>query len=354
MKIATIVGARPQFIKAAALTRNLREFADEIVVHTGQHYDYELSRVFFETLDLPEPDYNLGVGSGTHAVQTARMLSGIEEVLVKERPRLVVVHGDTNSTLSGSLAAAKIRIPIAHIEAGLRCFNRTLPEEVNRVLTDHLSELLFCPTRSAVDNLESEGISAGVHLVGDVMRDMLEKYISAAKDREVVAEMGLEEGGFYLMTLHRPQNTEDKKALGAIMEAASNLDLDVVFPAHPRTTTAIERFGLENRIGENVKITDPMSYTDFLAFLLRSRKVLTDSGGIQKEAYLLERPCVTLREETEWPETVEDGWNVLVGADKDRIVEAVASDAAPGERRESFGDGRAAEGVADIIQSSLN
>lgn len=354
MKIATIVGARPQFIKAAALTSELREFAEEVVIHTGQHYDYELSKVFFETLDLPEPDYNLGVGSGTHAVQTAKMLRGIEGVLVKERPELVLVHGDTNSTLSGSLAAAKIGISVAHVEAGLRCYNRSLPEEVNRVLTDHLSGLLFCPTRTAVDNLEREGIMTGVHLVGDVMKDMLERFLSAARDREVLPEMELGDGGFHLMTLHRPQNTDDERNLRSILDAVSDLDMDVVFPAHPRTTTAIERFGLEERVEDNVRITDPLSYTDFLALLVKCSKVLTDSGGIQKEAYLLEKPCVTLREETEWPETVEDGWNILVGADRDKIISAVTSEATPGARGESFGDGKAGHKVAEIVRSSLS
>jgi UDP-N-acetylglucosamine 2-epimerase len=354
MRIATVVGARPQFIKAAALTHKFREFAQEVVIHTGQHYDYELSKVFFETLDLPEPDYNLGVGSGTHAEQTAKMLSGIEDILVKERPELVVVHGDTNSTLSGSLAAVKIGIAVAHVEAGLRSFNRALPEEVNRVLTDHLSGLLFCPTRKAVDNLDREGISKGVHLVGDVMKDMVERFISTAKDRGIVAEMGLEEGEFYLMTVHRPQNTEDETALRSIVEAASDLDLEVVFPAHPRTTSAIERFGLNSRIGDNIRVTSPLGYLDFLAIMMRSKKVLTDSGGVQKEAYLLERPCITLREETEWPETVEDGWNVLVGADRDRIIEAVTMDITRGERRESYGDGKAGDRIAEIVRSSLD
>jgi UDP-N-acetylglucosamine 2-epimerase (non-hydrolysing) len=320
MKIATIVGARPQFIKAAALTDKLREFADEIVIHTGQHYDYELSRVFFETLNLPEPNHNLGVGSGSHAVQTARMLKRIEDVLLKERPDLVMVHGDTNSTLSGSLAAAKIGIRIAHVEAGLRCYNRSMPEEINRVLTDHLSELLFCPTETSVKNLEKEGIAEGVHLVGDVMRDVLERFLSAAEDRDILPKMKLTDGGFYLMTLHRPQNTDNESNLCEILDAVSSLDLDVVFPIHPRTLNAIERLNLHDQIQDNVRLTDPLSYPDFLALLLRCKRILTDSGGIQKEAYLLGKPCITLREETEWPETVEDGWNVLVGSDRTKII----------------------------------
>lgn len=354
MKIATIVGARPQFIKAAALTDKLKGFAEEIVIHTGQHYDYELSKVFFETLRLPEPNYNLGVGSGSHAVQTAKMLRGIESVLLKERPELVIVYGDTNSTLSGSLAAAKIGIKIAHVEAGLRCHNRELPEEVNRVLTDHLSQLLFCPTQTAVDNLRKEGISEGVHLVGDVMKDMLERFLSAARGRRVLPSLRLEDDEFHLMTLHRPQNTEDEDNLCAIIDAVSDLDLDVVFPAHPRTTKAIERFGLEKHVGDNVRITDPLSYPDFLALLEKCRKVLTDSGGVQKEAYLLEKPCITLREETEWPETVEDGWNILVGADRQKIVRAIVSDVSPRERRESFGDGKAGDRVARVVRNSFN
>lgn len=354
MKLVTIVGARPQFIKAAALTDKLREFADEVVIHTGQHYDYELSKVFFETLNLPEPDYNLGVGSGSHAVQTATMLKRIEDVLLKEEPGLVMVLGDTNSTLSGSLAAAKIGIKIAHVEAGLRCYNRSMPEEINRVLTDHLSELLFCPTETSVGNLGREGITKGVHLVGDVMRDVLERFLSVAEDRAILTELGLKEQSFYLMTLHRPQNTDNRDVLREILGAVSKLGLDVIFPIHPRTLTAIESFNLRSQIRENVRLIDPLSYPDFLALLLRSKKVLTDSGGIQKEAYLLDKPCVTLRDETEWPETVADGWNVLVGADRSRIINETNRNITPRKKRESFGDGKASDRVAKIIRDSLS
>ncbi|MFQ5910183.1 MAG: UDP-N-acetyl glucosamine 2-epimerase, partial [Thermoplasmata archaeon] len=249
---------------------------------------------------------------------------------------------------------AKLGLNIAHVEAGLRCYNRSIPEEINRVLTDHLSGLLFCPTETAVRNLKREGIVEGVHPVGDVMRDMLEKFRELAGKSEVLSDLDLEEGGFHLMTLHRPQNTENEGNLRSILDAVSSLNRDVVFPAHPRTTKAIERFGLERHVRSNVKVLEPLSYPEFIALLMKCERVLTDSGGIQKESYLLEKPCITLREETEWPETVEDGWNTLVGSDKDRIVSAVNSEEPPKERKESFGDGRASDKIAEIVRGSLS
>ncbi|HOI12619.1 MAG TPA: UDP-N-acetylglucosamine 2-epimerase (non-hydrolyzing) [Methanoculleus sp.] len=346
MKVLSIVGARPQFVKCAPVSRELRKVHEEVLVHTGQHYDYGLSEVFFRDLGIPTPDYHLEIGSGSHGVQTGRMLAAIEEVIAKEGPDVALVYGDTNSTLAGALAAAKMHVPVAHVEAGLRSFDRRMPEEVNRVLTDHCSDILFCPTATAVANLAAEGITKGVHLTGDVMVDALRENLALAKERST--DPGLLPKGYYLATVHRASNTDDPAALGAIMEAFSRLDGPVVFPAHPRTRKKLAEYGIVP--AANVRVVEPLPYFDMLAALAGARAVLTDSGGVQKEAYILEVPCVTLRENTEWVETIEDGWNVLVGADADRIV--TEADAAGGARRRHsarFGDGHAAERIAAII-----
>ena len=350
MKVLSIVGARPQFVKCAPVSRELRKVHKEILVHTGQHYDYLLSEVFFRDLGIPAPDYHLDIGSGSHGVQTGRMLAAIEEVIGKEKPEIVLVYGDTNSTLAGALAAAKMHVPVAHVEAGLRSFDRRMPEEVNRVLTDHCSDILFCPTVTAVRNLAAEGITAGVHLTGDVMVDALRENLALAKERSTaLTDLGLSPKAYFLATVHRAGNTDDPVALRAIMEAFSRLDIPVVFPVHPRTQKKFAEYGIEPTA--NVRLVEPLPYFDMLALLSGARAVLTDSGGVQKEAYILEVPCVTLRENTEWVETVEDGWNVLVGADADRIV--AEADAAGGARRQHaarFGDGHAAERIAAIIR----
>jgi len=347
MKVLSIVGARPQFVKCAPVSRELRKVHEEVLVHTGQHYDYGLSEVFFRDLGIPTPDYHLEIGSGSHGVQTGRMLAAIEDVLVKEEPGIVLVYGDTNSTLAGALAAAKMHVPVAHVEAGLRSFDRRMPEEVNRVLTDHCSDLLFCPTATAVRNLAAEGITAGVHLTGDVMVDALQQNLTLAKERST--DPGLSPKGYYLATVHRAGNTDDPAALRAIMEAFSRLDIPVVFPVHPRTRKKLAEYGIAP--AANVRLVEPLPYFEMLALLSGARAVLTDSGGVQKEAYILEVPCVTLRENTEWVETVEDGWNVLVGTDADRIV--LEADAAGSARRghsTRFGDGHAAVRIAAIIR----
>jgi UDP-N-acetylglucosamine 2-epimerase (non-hydrolysing) len=344
MKILSVVGARPQFVKCAPVSREVRKVHEEVLVHTGQHYDYGLSEVFFRDLDIPAPDYHLGIGSGSHGVQTGRMLAAIEDVLVKEEPGVVLVYGDTNSTLAGALAAAKMHVPVAHVEAGLRSFDRRMPEEVNRVLTDHCSDILFCPTATAVRNLAAEGITAGVHLTGDVMVDALRENLSLAKEQSTGPGLS----PYFLATIHRAGNTDDPAALRAILEAFSCLEVPVVFPVHPRTRKKLAEYGIAP--AANVRLVEPLPYFDMLALLAGARAVLTDSGGVQKEAYILEVPCVTLRENTEWVETVEDGWNVLVGADTDRIV--AEADAAGGARREHsarFGDGHAAARIAAII-----
>jgi len=273
--------------------------AEEILVHTGQHYDYLLSEVFFRDLGIPAPDYHLDIGSGSHGVQTGRMLAAVEEVIAKEEPDLVLVYGDTNSTLAGALAAAKVHVPVAHVEAGLRSFDRRMPEEVNRVLTDHCSDLLFCPTATAVANLAAEGVTAGVHLTGDVMVDALQQNLPLAKERSTaLIDLGLSPKGYFLATVHRASNTDDPAALRAIMDAFARLDAPVVFPVHPRTRKKFAEYGIAP--AANVSVVEPLPYFDMLALLSGARAVLTDSGGVQKEAYILEVPCVTLRENTEW------------------------------------------------------
>ena len=349
MKVLSVVGARPQFVKCAPVSREVRKVHEEVLVHTGQHYDYLLSAVFFRDLGIPAPDYHLEIGSGSHGVQTGRMLAAIEEVIAKEEPDMVLVYGDTNSTLAGALAAAKMHVPVAHVEAGLRSFDRRMPEEVNRVLTDHCSDILFCPTATAVANLAAEGVTAGVHLTGDVMVDALRENLPLAEERSTaLTDLGLSPKAYFLATVHRAGNTDDPAALRAIMAAFARLDGPVIFPAHPRTQKKLAEYGIE--LAANVRIVEPLPYFDMLAALAGARAVLTDSGGIQKEAYILEVPCVTLRENTEWVETLEDGWNVLTGADTNRIV-AEADAAGDARRRHSarFGDGHAAERIAAII-----
>jgi len=352
VKIASVVGARPQFIKAAPVSREVRRHNVEILIHTGQHYDETMSDVFFEVLEIPRPDYNLGVGSGSHAVQTAEMMSGLEGVLEKEAPDLVLVYGDTNSTLAGALVAAKRHVPVGHVEAGLRSFNRTMPEEINRVMSDHLSELLFCPTQTAVDNLRREGITKGVHLVGDVMYDVALHSAQAARGRDIVERLGLRPGDYVLVTLHRPGNVDDRETLRGIVDALVRCGRPVVFPVHPRTRKNLEAFGLWEALRGKVTAIDPVDYLDFLALLMKAQKVATDSGGVQKEAYFFGVPCVTLRDETEWIETVEDGWNAVVGTETEDILHAIANFNPTGTKAKSFGDGHAAERIARILETA--
>jgi UDP-GlcNAc3NAcA epimerase len=347
MRILSVVGNRPQFIKSAPLSLALRNRADEIVLHTGQHYDHELSQVFFDELGLEPPKHRLESGSGSHAQQTARMLPGIEAAVVEERPDLVLVYGDTNSTLAGALAASKLRVPVAHVEAGLRSFDRTMPEELNRVLVDRVSSLLFAPSQTAVANLQNEGIVQGVHEVGDVMLDANLRLAPIARQRSQALELdGVESGGYALVTVHREANTKEP-ALGRIVEALNALEEPVVFPLHPRTAGAIESHGL--RLAGHVHPRPPAGYLDFAALASQARVILTDSGGVQKEAYWYGVPCVTLRENTEWVETVETGWNRLAGTDPTAIEQAVA-DAAPGSTHPPlYGDGHAADLIADLL-----
>ena len=354
MRVTTVVGARPQFIKMAPVSRELRKHFEEIVIHTGQHYDYEMNRIFFEQLNIPEPDYYLGVGSGSHGYQTGEMLKKIEEVLVREEPDIVLVYGDTNSTLAGALAAVKLHIKVAHVEAGLRSFDKRMPEEVNRVLTDHVSDYLFAPTETAVKNLHNEGIREGVYLTGDVMYDALLHNIRIArKESKILTELGLTPGEYILATVHRAENTEGRERLESIIEAFIESGELIVFPAHPRTRKYLEAYSLIDEVEKagNVLMIPPVGYLDMLALEENARKILTDSGGVQKEAYFLKVPCITLRERTEWIETVEDGWNILVGAEREKILRAIREFEPRGETYTyRFGDGKTSERIAKILE----
>ncbi len=353
MKLLTIVGARPQFIKAAAVSRLVRQRADEVLLHTGQHYDYGMSEIFFNELSLPAPDYNLGVGSGNHGAQTGQMLIGIEEIILKEKPDIVLVYGDTNSTIAGALSAIKLHIPLAHVEAGLRSFKKTMPEEVNRVLTDNCASLLFCPTVTAVTNLAREGISQGVHNVGDVMYDALLYYTAdSAKHTTVLERHSLSPHQYYLATIHRAENTDTPERLKAIIEALCDAPAPVVLPLHPRTRAVIAGGPLEGMLkkASHVAIIEPVGYLEMLQLEKHARAIVTDSGGIQKEAYLFGVPCITLRDETEWVETVEVGANILAGAQKDKIIETMAHFTLEGKVLPPFyGDGTASEKITDLL-----
>ncbi|BBL68629.1 non-hydrolyzing UDP-N-acetylglucosamine 2-epimerase [Methanoculleus chikugoensis] len=352
MKVVSIVGARPQFIKCAPVSRELRKENEEILVHTGQHYDHGMSEVFFEELAIPKPDYNLGIGSGTHGRQTGAMLGAIEAVLEREKPDVVLVYGDTNSTFAGALAAVKLHIPVAHVEAGLRSFDRRMPEEVNRVLTDHASDLLFCPTETAVRNLAAEGITEGVFLVGDVMMDAMNHNRAVAEERSrILDEVGVSPGEYLVVTVHRPSNTDSPENMAAVLGALGEAGMSAVFPVHPRTRKCLSKYGLLATMPENVRVFEPLGYLDMLRLMAHAKKILTDSGGIQKEAYMLGVPCITLRENTEWVETVEAGWNVLVGAERERIVSMIREFAPAGDQFPLFGNGQAAAGIAKIIRS---
>lgn len=350
MKVVTIVGARPQFIKAAAVSRELRKKHTEILVHTGQHYDHTMSGVFFDGLEIPPPDVNLEVGSGDHGAMTGAMLAKIEKVLLAERPDWLLIYGDTNSTLAGALAAAKLHLPVAHVEAGLRSFNRRMPEEVNRVVADHLSALLLCPSDVAVKNLAAEGITRGVHVVGDVMLDVLNwaRQRNLERPPQIMGRLQLAERGYLLATIHRSENTDDPVRLAGIFAALNSISETIVFPIHPRTRKAIAAAKLA--VGANVRLIEPVGYCEMVALSGAARLILTDSGGLQKEAYWLGVPCVTLRDETEWVETVASGWNTLAGAGADRIVETVRSVQRPAQREALYGDGCVAARCVELMR----
>jgi UDP-GlcNAc3NAcA epimerase len=350
MKIISVVGARPEFIQAAPVSRALRRQHQEILLHTGQHYDYRMSRVFFEHLNLPEPDVNLEIGSGGHGQQTGEMLMRMERAMLDLRPDLVIVRGDTNSTLAGALAASKLHIPLAHIEAGERSYNKRMPEELNRLVADRMADILFCVTQSAVRHLAEEGITAGVHYTGDVMLDaLLQNLEIARRESTILQRIGLPPEVYLLATVHRASNTDDPVNLRRIVMAFNAIREPIVFPVHPRTRSVIERLGLE--FAPHVLAIEPVGYLDMLMLESNARAILTDSGGVQREAYFLCKPCITLREETELLETVEVGWNRLVGARSETIMEAVRDFIPPTDHPPLFGDGTAAEKIAAIISS---
>lgn len=352
-RVATVVGARPQFVKAAMVSRALRaEGLEEVLVHTGQHFDHSMSQLFFEELAIPMPHHNLGVGSGTHGAQTGRMLEGIEKVLLDMSPDCVIVYGDTNSTLAGALAAAKLRIPLAHIEAGLRSFNRNMPEEVNRVATDHLSSLLFPPTDAAVANLAREGIKGeGVVRTGDVMYDAMLHY-SRDLESSKLDRWKLKPGGYALASVHRAENTDDRQRLASIFGGLADLaaQMPVIVPVHPRTKVALKN--LRIALAPELRLVDPVGFFDMILLERYARLIVTDSGGVQKEAYFHQVPCITLRNETEWVELVENGWNVLIAPTSSGAiasgVEAALSRVLP-EWQPIYGDGHASEQIARAL-----
>lgn len=349
MKIITILGARPQFIKAAPVSRVLRESFIELIVHTGQHYDANMSDIFFEELHIPKPDYHLGVGSGNHGKQTGEMLEKIEEIVLSEKPDFLMVYGDTNSTLAGALVAAKLHVPVIHIEAGLRSFNKKMPEEINRIMTDHVSEYLFCPTDTAVKNLKDENITHNVFNIGDVMYDavLYNKELANSKS-QVLAEHQLEAKNYHLITIHRAENTDDLQNMKNILEAFSQIEETKVWPIHPRTKNKLLSYGLQLDKIPNLKVIEPVGYLDMLTLEANAKKIITDSGGVQKEAYFMNVPCVTVREQTEWVETLEGDANILTGTDTSKILQAVQKQVKP-DYKKVFGDGKASEKIVQLI-----
>ncbi|MGH2979383.1 MAG: non-hydrolyzing UDP-N-acetylglucosamine 2-epimerase [Solirubrobacterales bacterium] len=353
MRVLTLVGNRPQFVKAAAVSRVLREGHEEVLVHSGQHYDDELSAVFFRELGVPAPDHELRVGSAPDGEQIGRIMHAFEPVAAEVAPDVGLVYGDTNTTLAGALSCARTRIPLAHVEAGMRAFDRSMPEERNRVLTDHLSDLLLCPTETAVANLEREGITEGAELVGDVMADVaLAMAPVASRKSEALTRLGVMSGSYLLVTAHRAGNVDDPGALGRLVEVLLALPLPAVFPVHPRTRERMADAGVLERLERHpsLTLTQPLGYLDFLALLQDAAAVVTDSGGVQKEAYLAGTPCVTLRDTTEWTETVELGWNRLVGLDAQQALAALNGFVAPTSRPELYGGGHAARRVVEALE----
>ena len=355
MRIVSLVGNRPQFVKAAPLCIALRAQGEEILVHSGQHYDPELADLFFDELGIPSPDHALDVGPGTPVHQIAIMMERFEHVVRDEKPDAVLVYGDTTTTLAGALVAAKCGIPLAHVEAGLRSFDKTMPEEQNRVVTDHLSDVLLCPTRQAVDNLAAEGITRGVHLVGDVMFDAGRMFAPLAEHRGAPAAHGLEPGGYLLVTIHRAAATDTPEALDAMVQVLASLGRPAIFPVHPRTRAKLQAGGRWDALQDvpGLILAPPVGYLDFTSLLMGAQAVVTDSGGVQKEAYFHGVPCVTLRDTTEWVETVEGGFNTLTGMDPAKVQAALAGLSMPAERPPYYGDGHAADAIARAVVAEL-
>ena len=352
-KLLSIVGARPQFIKAAVVSKELRKGFDEVLVHTGQHYDDNMSKIFFDDMGIPKPDYNLGVAIEDPKEQINEMRIQIKKIIDKEKPDLVIVYGDTNSTKAGAMAASELGIPLAHVEAGLRSFDMSMPEEENRIFTDKCSKLLFCPTETAVDNLKKEGIIEGVHNTGDVMYDATLYFLEVAEEKSnILDKLGLNSKDYLLATVHRQSNTDDKHNLKSIFDAFVESGEKIVLPLHPRTKKMLSKYGLyEHYSGSNIIFIDPVGYLDMLILEKNAKKILTDSGGIQKEAYFMKVPCITLRDNTEWVETVDNKWNVLVGADSGIIFDAIKKFNPLEKQGSYYGSGSASNKTVKIIES---
>lgn len=347
MKILSIVGARPQFIKLAPLSKALRKMFNEVIVHTGQHFDEEMSALFFQELEIPEPDFNLNISGGDHGEQTGRMLISIEEIILKEKPDLTLVFGDTNSTLAGSLAATKLNVKLLHIEAGLRSFNKGMPEEINRIISDHISDYLFAPTKTALNNLINEGMLKQAFLSGDIMVDSLKQNLEKSnKFSNIMEILSIDSNKFYLLTLHRPYTVDNPDNLKLILDKLSSLDKEIIFPVHPRTKKIIE--SSEIRISNKIKLIKPVGYLDFIMLEQTAEKIITDSGGIQKEAYIFKKPCITLRSETEWIETVDDGWNILLLPNNNNFCESILKFTPTEKQRDVFGSDVAAKMINQI------
>ena len=357
MKIISVVGARPQFIKLAPLCVELNKHKEieHLILHTGQHYDYNMSKLFFDELRLPEPKYHLEVWQGNQGYQTGEIIKKCEEIYLQEKPDLVIVFGDTTSTLGGALAASKLHIPIAHIEAGLRSYDKTMPEEINRVLTDYLSTYLFCPTKTAVKNLKKEGINKGVFVVGDIMVDSLVQSIKIAEAKpSILSKLNLISKNYYLATIHRQSNTDIKENLQSLVDSLCSIKGVVVLPLHPRTEKMLKQFNLYEKLKTKIIIIEPVGYFDMLILEKNAKMILTDSGGIQKEAYFFKVPCVTLRDTTEWVETIEDGWNILVHCDQSKILNAVKN-FKPNIKlyKQRYGNGKAANTIIKKLLENL-
>ena len=357
MKIVTVIGARPQFIKAALMSKALKKIGvQEILINTGQHYDYNMSKRMFEDLDMEEPCYDLGIGSMKQVEQVAAMMEKIAPILAKENPDMVLVYGDTNSTLAGALAAAKMNIKLAHIEAGLRSFDNSMPEEINRIITDRVSSILFCPTQTAFKNLKKEGIAEGVYNVGDVMYELAVNMASkSAGNTLLLNSLGIEPKQYILVTVHRSATTDSKDRMFSIVKSLCKIKDTVVFPMHPRTRKMLRQFSLYKKLKEskNIKILEPVGYLDMILLEKNAKKIITDSGGVQKEAYFFKVPCITLRDSTEWPETLGGGWNRLVGTDWKNITAETRSHRAPSAYRSHYGNGTTSTQIAAIIKGAL-
>ncbi len=358
LKIISIVGARPQFIKYAALTEEISKNFQDVLIHTGQHYDDSMSSIFFNELKIHNPDYNLEVGSGTHGFQTGEMLKKIEPILIKEKPDFVLVYGDTNSTLAGALAAIKLNIPVAHIEAGLREFDKTIPEEINKIVVDHISTILFPPSKTGVKNLKNEGINKNVHFIGDITLDLAKKIASnKVSNIECLKKFNLTAKNYYFFTMHRQKNTEDARRLKNILNFLEEFnEKTIIFPIHPRTMKTIIQHNYFEKLQKNpfLKIIEPVGYFDSIVLINNAIKTITDSGGVIKESYFLKTPCIIIDDTTEWVETVEDGWSNIAGANKDRIFEEIRKNKIPTIHRNVYGNGQSGKKVIDILCRCLN